>query len=53
MPVHEIMSHGEALFWYATWPVLLYVGLRFTLLNLNQCARLEGDEAKREQDAEA
>lgn len=53
MPVHEIMSHGEAFFWFATWPVLLYLGLRFTLLNLNQCARLEGDTAAPEQDAEA
>ncbi len=46
MPTHEIMSTGEALFWFATWPVLLYLGLRFTLLNLDQCARLEGDTPK-------
>ncbi len=28
------MTTGEALFWYATWPILIYIAYKFTYINI-------------------
>ncbi len=30
------MSTVEALIWYGTWPVLIYVGYKFVSINIKQ-----------------
>ena len=35
------MEYLDAIAWYATWPVLLYLTYRFVLLNLRHHAKME------------
>jgi hypothetical protein len=35
------MEYTDALIWYASWPVLIYIAYRFVLLNLRHHAKME------------
>ena len=34
-------TYIDALIWYSTWPVLIYLAYRFVLLNLRHHAKME------------
>ncbi len=35
------MDYTDAIFWYASWPVLIYVAYRFVLINMKHHAKME------------
>lgn len=35
------MEHLEGILWYATWPVVIYLSLKFVQLNLRHFAKME------------
>ena len=35
------MEYTAEIIWYASWPVLLYLGLKFTQLNLKHFKKME------------
>jgi len=35
------MEYLEALIWYASWPVLIWLAYRFVMLNLHHHAKME------------
>ncbi len=37
----KTMDYSDAIFWYASWPVLIYVAYRFVLLNMKHHAKME------------
>ena len=34
-------AYSDAIIWYATWPILIYICYRFVLLNLKHHAKME------------
>jgi len=36
-----MMEYIDAIIWYASWPVLIYVAYRFVLINLRHHAKME------------
>lgn len=35
------MEYTDAILWYASWPVLIYIAYRFVLLNMKHHAKME------------
>ena len=35
------MQYTDAILWYASWPVLIYIAYRFVLLNMKHHAKME------------
>jgi len=35
------MNYIDAIFWYATWPILIFIAYKFVIFNLHHHAKME------------